>query len=88
MRAEGQTVGRSDGRTTGNWRLNGGVWVQAAERLQSCLTNFRRIVGMPNYEEYVQHLRLSHPSWPIPTEREFFQLYLDTRYGNGLTRCC
>jgi uncharacterized short protein YbdD (DUF466 family) len=75
-------------RPQGGWELQAGLWVHAAERVRSCLANFRRIVGMPNYEEYVQHLRLAHPFWPIPTEREFFQLYLDTRYGNGPTRCC
>jgi uncharacterized short protein YbdD (DUF466 family) len=58
------------------------------ERLRSCLGDFRRIVGMPDYQEYVRHLRTVHPAWPIPSEREFFQLYLETRYGNGPSRCC
>jgi uncharacterized short protein YbdD (DUF466 family) len=70
------------------WQLRGGVWVRVQERLRACLSDFRRIVGMPDYQEYVRHLRMMHPAWPIPSEREFFQLYLETRYGNGPSRCC
>jgi uncharacterized short protein YbdD (DUF466 family) len=43
---------------------------------------------MPDYEGYLRHLRLTHPSWPIPSEREFFDLYVTARYGDGATRCC
>ena len=71
-----------------DWQLEGGIWVQIRERLAGCLTDFRRIVGMPDYPAYVKHLRQVHPSWPIPSEREFFALYLQTRYGDGPTRCC
>jgi uncharacterized short protein YbdD (DUF466 family) len=58
------------------------------ERIETCLGDFRRIVGMPDYPAYVRHLRQAHPSWPIPSEREFFALYLQARYGDGPTRCC
>lgn len=70
------------------WELRDGLWVRIRERLESCLGDFRRIVGMPDYPAYVRHLRQVHPSWPIPSEREFFALYLQTRYGDGPTRCC
>jgi uncharacterized short protein YbdD (DUF466 family) len=52
------------------------------------LSALRRIAGMPSYEEYVRHLRAVHPSRPIPTEGEYFELYLQSRYGDGPTRCC
>ena len=29
-----------------------------------------------------------HPDRPIPTEREFYDEYVRTRYGDGPTRCC
>ncbi len=70
------------------WRLENGLWSRARERLSACLSDFRRVVGMPDYEGYVRHLRLRHPAWPIPTEREFFDLYVAARYGDGPTRCC
>jgi uncharacterized short protein YbdD (DUF466 family) len=43
---------------------------------------------MPDYEAYLRHLRRCHPSRPIPSEREYFDRYLEERYGNGPTRCC
>jgi uncharacterized short protein YbdD (DUF466 family) len=65
-----------------------GLWLQLREQAESCLSTFKQLTGMPDYNGYVRHLRLMHPSWPIPTEREFFDLYLDSRYGDGPTRCC
>ena len=58
------------------------------ERLDAGLVALRRILGMPNYGEYVRHLRAHHPEQAIPTEREFFQLFLRTQYGHGGLRCC
>jgi uncharacterized short protein YbdD (DUF466 family) len=58
------------------------------DRLRRCLTDLRRVVGMPDYEEYLRHLRQCHPDRPVPSEGEFFELYLRTRYGDGPTRCC
>ena len=70
------------------WKLRSGLWTRAEIRLRACLSDFRRIVGMPDYAEYVRHLQKVHSDWPIPSEQEFFRLYLETRYGNGATRCC
>ncbi|HZI73134.1 MAG TPA: YbdD/YjiX family protein [Gemmatimonadales bacterium] len=52
------------------------------------LTFLRRIAGMPDYRAHVEHLRRCHPESPIPSEREFFEDYLQRRYQNGATRCC
>ena len=62
--------------------------MRARERLQQWLSDFRRMVGMPNYAEYRRHLQQCHPERPVPSEREFFDLYLQARYGDGPTRCC
>ena len=72
----------------GGRELRDGLWVRAKEGLERCLGHFRRIVGMPDYAAYVRHLGVAHPSWPVPSEREFFDLYLRARYGDGPTRCC
>lgn len=89
MQAERTTpVAAGAGDDRPDWELRGGLWVRVRERLRACLTDFRRIVGMPDYEAYLRHLSRYHPTWPVPTEREFFELYLRTRYGNGPTRCC
>ncbi|HZI75467.1 MAG TPA: YbdD/YjiX family protein [Gemmatimonadales bacterium] len=52
------------------------------------LTFLRCIAGMPDYRAHVEHLRRCHPESPIPSEREFFEDYLQRRYQNGATRCC
>lgn len=48
----------------------------------------RRIVGMPDYHAYVEHVRACHPGAPVPTEREYFDQYVKARYEGGPTRCC
>ena len=48
----------------------------------------RRIAGMPDYQAYIAHLHQCHPDRPVPTEREYYELYLDGRYRNGGGRCC
>jgi len=52
---------------------------------QSCL---RRIAGMPDYEHHVEHLRRCHPDHPIPSERQYYEEFLNARYTDGPTRCC
>ncbi len=65
-------------------------------RLAACLAGLvrrgrralRGITGMPDYEAYLEHLRCSHPERPVPSPAEFFELYLESRYGGGTGRCC
>ena len=59
-----------------------------AVRINLFMTALRRIVGMPDYEAYLRHLRECHPDSALPSEREYFDLYLAGRYGNGFSRCC
>jgi uncharacterized short protein YbdD (DUF466 family) len=74
-----RTCGRSDGRTVGPHGRAG--W-------RRMLSVIRRISGMPDYAAHVDHLRRCHPGQPIPTEREFYEEFLRTRYADGPTRCC
>jgi uncharacterized short protein YbdD (DUF466 family) len=48
----------------------------------------RRIAGMPDYPAHLDHLRRCHPDQPAPTEREFYEEFVRTRYADGPTRCC
>ena len=59
-----------------------------AEWLRGAHAALRRMLGMPDYTAHLAHLRARHPDRPVPTEREFCEEYLRTRYGNGPTRCC
>jgi uncharacterized short protein YbdD (DUF466 family) len=49
---------------------------------------FRKIAGMPDYGAHVEHLRQHHPETPIPSRREFYEKFLESRYQEGRTRCC
>lgn len=60
----------------------------ARPALARALSGLRRLLGMPDYRAYVEHLRACHPDRPVPSEREFYDEYLLTRYGDGPTRCC
>lgn len=48
----------------------------------------RRVAGMPDYHSYVAHVRRCHPGRTVPSEREYYEDYVATRYGDGPTRCC
>jgi uncharacterized short protein YbdD (DUF466 family) len=43
---------------------------------------------MPNYAAHLEHLRRAHPDKQIPTEREFYEEFVRSRYQDGPTRCC
>jgi uncharacterized short protein YbdD (DUF466 family) len=56
--------------------------------VDAVLSAVRRIAGMPDYAGYLEHLRRCHPERALPSEREFYEQYLRTRYADGPTRCC
>ena len=48
----------------------------------------RRIIGVPDYDTYVAHLRAHHPERAVPTYAEFFAERQEARYRGGGGRCC
>ena len=49
---------------------------------------FRQIIGAPDYERYVEHVRVCHPD-QVPLSRdEFARERLADRYSRPGTRCC
>jgi uncharacterized short protein YbdD (DUF466 family) len=51
----------------------------------------RLMVGIPDYEVYVEHRRKTHPGEPIMTYEQFFIERRDARYAVGKGRfrgCC
>jgi uncharacterized short protein YbdD (DUF466 family) len=58
------------------------------DRARGLLATIKRIAGMPNYEAYLEHLQSCHPECPLPSEREYYELYLKQRYEGGGMRCC
>jgi uncharacterized short protein YbdD (DUF466 family) len=58
------------------------------DRIEAVLRVVRRIAGMPDYKAFVEHVQRCHPGQRIPTEREYYEAYIESRYGGGATRCC
>lgn len=48
----------------------------------------RRIIGVPDYEAYVAHVREHHPGQEPVSERDFHRERLSARYSQPGNRCC
>jgi uncharacterized short protein YbdD (DUF466 family) len=49
----------------------------------------RLMVGVPDYDTYVQHMRTTHPEQTPMTYKEFYNNRVEARYGGkGVIKCC
>jgi uncharacterized short protein YbdD (DUF466 family) len=48
----------------------------------------RLMVGLPDYDTYVAHMRATHPDQPVMTYEAFFRDRQNARYGSGAGKCC
>jgi uncharacterized short protein YbdD (DUF466 family) len=48
----------------------------------------RQVVGVPDYQRYVAHVRLHHPGAEPLRWDEFYRARLDDRYNKPGARCC
>ena len=50
----------------------------------------RLMIGLPDYDNYLNHMQANHPDQPVMTYEEFFRERQEARYGaNGRTvKCC
>ena len=50
----------------------------------------RLMVGLPDYDNYLNHMKATHPDQPVMSYEEFFRERQDARYGGKgrLARCC
>jgi uncharacterized short protein YbdD (DUF466 family) len=59
-----------------------------ARWLQQAASIVRRVIGAPDYDRYVAHLREKHPG-TVPVSREqFIASCLNARYDKPGSRCC
>jgi len=85
MRKDGRTEGRKvDGPPSPTGDLPS-FRPSVLARLGSTL---RRVAGMPDYAGYLAHMAERHPDRRPMSEREFFEEYVNARYGDGASRCC
>lgn len=55
--------------------------------LEQILRTVRTIIGAPDYQRYVEHVRRVHPEREPMTEREFTRFQMESR-GRPGARCC
>ena len=51
----------------------------------------RLMVGIPDYDAYVEHRRATHPGEPIMSRTDFLRERTERRFGGGpdrIGRCC
>ncbi len=51
----------------------------------------RLMIGIPDYDTYVAHMKEKHPDKPVMSYKEFFRERQEARYGGsgkGGFRCC
>jgi uncharacterized short protein YbdD (DUF466 family) len=48
----------------------------------------RRVIGVPDYDRYVSHLRSHHPNARPMTQDEFIRQRQADRYSKPGARCC
>ena len=70
-----------DASRTGVSALAAIVWQRAAQTA-------RLMVGVPDYDAYVAHLRAAHPDVRPLTREDFVRSAQIRRYGRGASRCC
>ena len=56
--------------------------------LRKLVSSVKAVVGMPDYERYLEHRRTRHPGEPVLSRREHYEQYLTRRYAGGGGRCC
>lgn len=48
----------------------------------------RRIIGVPDYDRYAEHMRTHHPERAVLSREQFAKECLDKRYNQPGSRCC
>ena len=60
----------------------------ALERIERVACVVRRVIGVPDYDRYVSHMRVHHPEAALLTEGEFIRQRQVDRYSRPGSRCC
>lgn len=59
--------------------------LQACKRISQTA---RLMVGVPDYDAYLRHMREHHPDRPPMSYEAFFRNRQQARYGSGQGKCC
>lgn len=67
------------------------MWKPIAKALKCRRQFLDLLVGVPNYETYVEHMKRHHPGEPVQSREQFFREAQEARYnakGGKVSRCC
>lgn len=70
---------RRGGRTAYSWLV---LWWRTSAQTA------RLAIGIPDYDNYVDHIRRHHPERKPMDRDTFFHERMLARYGKGRSRCC
>jgi uncharacterized short protein YbdD (DUF466 family) len=57
-------------------------------RLRQWMSVLRVLIGVPDYDRYVRHMRARHPDRALLSKEEFVNARLNARYSRPGSRCC
>jgi uncharacterized short protein YbdD (DUF466 family) len=61
---------------------------ELSEALRRAASIVRRVVGVPDYDRYVEHVRACHPGTEPMSRLEFERAKLEDKYSRPGQRCC
>ena len=61
---------------------------EVGRRARAVARVLRTIIGAPDYERYVEHVRQCHPDRQPLTREAFARQQLEERYSRPGNRCC
>lgn len=59
-----------------------------ADQVKKIANVVRTIIGVPDYDRYVEHAQTCHPDRPVMSREEFAKNRMDARYNQPGNRCC
>jgi uncharacterized short protein YbdD (DUF466 family) len=57
-------------------------------RLTGIARAMRAVLGAPDYERYVEHVRVAHPGCTVMSRDEFMKERMENRYNRPGSKCC
>jgi uncharacterized short protein YbdD (DUF466 family) len=64
------------------------IVAEARDRVERVAKVVRRIIGVPDYDRYVAHLRMHHPEMTPMCQRDFERQRIQDKYSRPGGRCC
>ena len=62
--------------------------LSARERIEAVACVVRRVIGVPDYDRYVAHVRAHHPDQEPMSRDDFVQQRMLEKYTKPGGRCC